>query len=64
MTKYEEDTIRFNQISKLLRKCKCGHTFLISPKKSKDICSWCGRTVYRNNTEEFKTKLKRLGIGE
>ena len=39
-------------------KCKCGHTVLISPVKSKILCSFCGNYVYRDKKIEFMEKLE------
>lgn len=44
-------------LSKITVYCKCGHTNYIPSYKSKIICNWCGRSVYKNNYEEFKEKL-------
>ena len=38
-------------------KCKCGHGVVISPKKAKELCKYCGNYVYRNQKEEFIDKL-------
>lgn len=44
--------------------CKCGHHVIIYPfeKKKKKICSWCGYYVYANKKEEFKDRLRKVGI--
>lgn len=40
-------------------KCKCGHSIFIPHYVNKTYCTWCHRTVYRNEKEEFKDKLQK-----
>lgn len=37
--------------------CSCGHVVCISKIMEKQICSWCGKLVYRDPKAEFKDKL-------
>ena len=40
--------------------CECGHSVIIYPfeRRTKKVCSVCGRYVYINKKEEFKDRLK------
>ena len=46
------------ELSKHKVKCKCGHTMIIINIPF-DICTWCGRKVYRSKKDEFEDKLRR-----
>lgn len=60
MTKYEEDTRKFESIAGYKVKCKCSHTIVMA-KVDRLICNHCGRWVYRNKNIEFRYKmLERL----
>lgn len=56
---YREDTKKFNSITNDTVKCKCGHSILIGTH-GKKICSFCGRMVYKDKKEEFRTRLGKL----
>lgn len=45
------DNEMFERVSKLSVKCKCGHTMLIKPNSIKEVCTWCGRYVYRDDKQ-------------
>jgi hypothetical protein len=34
--------------------CKCGHRVFILNNHKKEICTWCGRYVFREKRDEFK----------
>jgi len=53
------DFIFADVLSKHKVKCKCGHVLVMINRKS-DICSWCGRKVYRSKKDEFEDKLKKV----
>lgn len=55
MNGFKRDTKIFNEIAKYKVKCSCGHTF--ATMKDKDLCSWCGKYVYKDKKTEFKEKL-------
>ena len=57
MTRYDEDTKIFKEISNFKVKCSCGHTFATT--KEKDLCSWCGNYVYKDKKNEFAEKLMK-----
>ena len=57
MTRYDEDTKIFKEISNFKVKCSCGHTFATT--KEKDLCSWCGNYVYKYKKNEFTEKLMK-----
>ena len=57
MTRYDEDTKIFKEISNFKVKCSCGHTFATT--KEKDLCSWCGNYVYKDKKNEFTEKLMK-----
>jgi len=46
----EEDKVKYT--------CKCGRRVIISNKKDKEVCSWCGRYVFKNKKDEFKYRVK------
>ena len=46
-----------DELQNFIYKCKCGHSVLIRHGKIKNICNWCGRSVYRNKKDEFKDRL-------
>lgn len=56
---FQEETKKFNELSKYKVKCKCSHT-IIMVKADRTICSHCGRWVYRTPQIEFKYKIKGL----
>ena len=58
MKRIEDVESFLDVINKFKVKCKCGHVLVMINKK-KDICSWCGRMVYKNKKEEFKDKLNK-----
>lgn len=45
-------------VNKYKVKCKCGHVLVII-NRPYDICSWCGRKVYRSKKDEFEDKLSK-----
>lgn len=58
MTTYDIDTKILNNQTEDKILCKCGHRVLMSNRKKKIICSWCGNYVYKNKQIEFEEKLK------
>ena len=54
----EEIKQEMDKLSKFRVKCKCGHTLILVSRKS-EICTWCGRKVYRSKKDEFEDKLKK-----
>lgn len=40
--------------------CKCGHSVIISPRKNKVLCNWCGHWVFKSEREEFKYRIGEL----
>ena len=56
----QSTSIKFmEELSKHKVKCKCGHVLVIVEKKC-DICTWCGRKVYRSKKDEFEDKIKKI----
>lgn len=53
----KELSIYTKELQNYIHKCKCGHSVLIRAYEVKSICNWCGRSVYRNEKEEFKDRL-------
>lgn len=51
------DTKYFNDMSKIMVKCKCGCSTYIPSFKNTQTCRWCGRTVYKHKKDEFIYKL-------
>lgn len=64
MSKYEEDTKLFNERTHSKTTCECGHRVLISNKKDRQICSWCGKYVFKNKQAEFRYKFKENLVKE
>ena len=50
--------ILMDKLNKYRVKCKCGHTLTLISRKY-EICTWCGRKVYRSKKDEFLDKLKK-----
>lgn len=48
-----------NERNNYKRYCHCGHSIAFSPtsKKQKLICDWCGKYIYKNDKEKFKSLL-------
>lgn len=44
-----------NELEKITRKCKCGHSVEIYHEKR--ICTHCGKYVFKNKEDEFKYRL-------
>lgn len=57
MSSFSEIEKIHSAISLMKTKCKCSHPVLIPPRKESIICSWCGRTVYKDEKAEFKHNL-------
>ena len=60
MNDFEKMTLIEKERAKFKRYCShCGHSMVFpqTSKKSKVICSWCGRYIYKNDFEEFKHNL-------
>lgn len=47
-----------DEYDKVKYRCTCGHRVIIPARVDKQICSWCGNYVFKNNQEEFKYRLK------
>lgn len=47
-----------DEYDKVKYRCKCGHKVIIPEKVNKQICSWCGRYVFKNKKDEFEFRLK------
>jgi len=58
----KDDTKRFKEYNKYRYKCKCGHSISIPAFAEKELCSYCGKWVFKNKRDEFifrtKEKLK------
>ena len=39
-------------------KCKCTHSMVFYNNEAKQICTWCGRTVYNKNEDGIKQQFK------
>jgi hypothetical protein len=37
--------------------CECGHRVFILKNRDKEICTWCGKYVFKSKKEEFKYRL-------
>lgn len=59
MRQLETSEKYLNALNEYKVKCKCGHVMILVKRKW-DICSWCGRKVYRSKKDEFKDKIRRL----
>ena len=60
MKKQEIERIKvlMDKLQKYRVKCKCGHVLTMVSKKH-DICTWCGRKVYRSKKDEFEDKISK-----
>ena len=56
--KWEQDSKRFNDITRCSQKCSCGHSVMITGKNSKTVCNWCGKYVFKNKKEEFEYRMR------
>ena len=54
-----------DELSKLKVRCSCGHKVIIPLFVDKQICSWCGKYVFRDKHKEFNYRviefIKKLG---
>lgn len=55
---YQDKQKLMNVYTQLTVKCKCSHSMVFYDNESKQICSWCGRTVYNKNENGIKQKFK------
>ena len=55
---YKEMQKYCNEINKYKVSCECGHKVFIPTKKDFNICSWCGKKVYRTEQIRFRHTLK------
>lgn len=52
---YKRMTEEYNKVKYT---CKCGHRVIIPKWINKQVCSWCGYYVFKNNQEEFRYRVK------
>lgn len=73
MKKFENDLIKLADVyTDYTIKCNCGHSVFVPASISKEICNWCGQTVYNTNDlgkkqkfyDEFKRAKGRLKKNE
>lgn len=55
---YRFMTDKLNEMTRNTFKCECGHSVVIIPTRTKKLCSWCGRWVFRSKIEEFKFRVR------
>lgn len=60
--KYFIENKNSEYISKVTRKCKCGHCVQIFSRYRREICSNCGNIVFLSEKDRLKFYLKRRGI--
>lgn len=61
MSTIKDDIKIADELFKYRRKCKnCGHvmTFYRTSYRDKIICTHCGKYVYKNDSIEFREKIK------
>lgn len=46
------------EYDKVKYECRCGHRVIISSKRDKCICNWCGSYVFKDKKREFEYRLK------
>ena len=46
------------EYNKVKYPCKCGRRVVIPYWRTKVLCSWCHRYVYRDKKDEFKERLE------
>ena len=47
-------------ISEVKIKCGCGHSVIIPPHKSKVLCDWCKKYVFKTKKDEFEYRMKEM----
>lgn len=47
-----------DEYEKVKYKCRCGHRVVIPNWVDKNVCSWCGRYVFKTKQDEFKFRLE------
>ena len=57
MKGFEKTDKYFDSISKITHYCECGHSVQIPEYVNKTICTWCGKTVFKNELAKFKYRL-------
>jgi len=53
-----------DELDKVKYMCKCGHRVLIPARKNKEVCTWCGKYVFKNKQDEFRFRVKEKIRGE
>ena len=57
--KRTKEEIKASYYQNWVVKCKCGHTFLMTSKEPKKLCTQCGEYYYKDKKLEFREKLNR-----
>ena len=47
-----------NELDKSRYYCKCGHSLIMPVWVDRQICSWCGKYVYKDKETEFRYMMK------
>ena len=55
---YKEMDKYVDELQKHKYKCKCGHKVFMDKNKTKAVCDWCGRYVFKNKKDEFNYRMK------
>lgn len=46
--------------SKHKYKCKCGHTMIIPYNRDTVVCTWCRRTIKKDDKRFFRDKMRQM----
>lgn len=61
---WKKDSDNFKKMSEELSKhkykCKCGHSVIIPYNVDNVICTWCRRTVLKDDKRYFKDKMRQM----
>ena len=48
------------EYDKVKVRCTCGHRVVIPYWRTRQLCTWCKRYVYRDKKDEFKDRIRGL----
>lgn len=61
---YQDKEKLMNVFSELTIRCECTHSMVFYDNEAKQICTWCGRTVYNKTEKGKKQQFKDRLISE
>ena len=54
---YKEMDKYVDELAKHKYKCKCGHKVFIDKSRTKAVCDWCGKYVFKNKKDEINKRI-------